>query len=562
MDLLLKDRNKITDVVNNLKTNKPEGGANFFDRIDEFVRDPRNIDMVYHLINKIRQDKGQDFNLIVTGKFGDWVFNLIKTGKIKINGVVIHVSGSLRSSVKNKSFQIIGGNEDNVYNKKFVLLDDSYYSGSTKREIDKHLSKYNAKIIKTYVFYDGSFQKKPEVYAIYRYYDYHMDDVLPIKKLTSVLNSIDEDNIPYDVLENQIMKGQIRSIKELLREIQILKQKFQKDGSGNVDIKSYGYKREYEKKNEASINLVNKEYLTFKDLVFEPDEDFSNSSRAVITFDNGYKISVILGDKTIFHSNGIDTYELMLLDPNRKMMHGDIYGYCSKDRVTKEMIKLQKMKPPKKVFSPLDPYGEEDWEANENYNNDDDNTMSTTKFWYRYLHEGREDIRNLIKGKEVEFHTKSKKVKVYRGRIMNLLPVLSKKHSRIMILFKTKQYGVLEADNDFPIIIRERRMEEKIRWYSNGKLEEPEEIDQELDLNFVVGDNVIISKDYFYWPFESFPSNPSLGNREWEKKSRKKEIRTIINVGYCDNVKGYTGQIIQIKGAWPWYQTTNIVKYE
>ena len=244
MDLLAKDKNKIIDVVNDLKKKQSEGGVSFFDKIDEFIRNPKNADLILNLIGVIYQEQGKNFNLILSGNFGDWVYNLIKQGKTKINGTVIHITGSLRSSIKNRTFQVIQGNEDDMYNKDFVLLDDSYYSGSTQEEIEKNLKKYGSKIIKTYVIYDGSFQKKPSVYSIYRYYDYHSEDVLPIKKLVSILNSFSE-NVPYDIIETKIMKGEIRSVKELLLTIRNYKAKF---NFNNVNLKSYSYKREYERK--------------------------------------------------------------------------------------------------------------------------------------------------------------------------------------------------------------------------------------------------------------------------------------------------------------------------
>jgi len=244
MDLLAKDKNKIIDVVNDLKKKKSEGGVGFFDKIDEFIRNPKNADLILNLIGVIYQEQGKNFNLILSGNFGDWVYNLIKNGKTKINGTVIHITGSLRSSIKNRTFQVIQGKEDDMYNKDFVLLDDSYYSGSTQEEIEKNLKKYGSRIIKTYVIYDGSFQQKPKVYSIYRYYDYHSEDVLPIKKLVSILNSFSE-NVPYDIIETKIMKGEIRSVKELLLTIRNYKAKF---NFNNINIKSYSYKREYERK--------------------------------------------------------------------------------------------------------------------------------------------------------------------------------------------------------------------------------------------------------------------------------------------------------------------------
>ena len=447
MDLLLKDKNKIIDVVNNIKTNKLDGGSDFFDKIDEFVRNPKNIDMIYHIFDKIKQDKGVNFNLIITGKFGDWIYNLIKIGKIKLTGVVIHVSGSLRTSVKNKTFQIIGGNENNVYNKKFILLDDSYYSGSTKKEIDKHLNKYHSKIIKTYVLYDGSFQKKSDVYSVYRYYDYHINDVLPIKKLLGILNGIDEKNIPYDLIENQIMKGQIRNVKELLNLIKSLKLKF---GSDNININSYGYKREYE-------NRKLKKYKMFLN----------------------------------------------------EELKGDI-------------------------------------------------SYLPTQFWHKYLRDGRESIRILLSGKNIEFHTKSNKVKkgIYNGRIIGLMVALSKKFNKIIILFKTREFGVLEVNVDFPIIIRYPKLKEGVRWYKDGKLGDKEhhELDDVKDITtitFKIGDKIKRHGDIELCYL--------TGNEDdWVYNGFSRGI--IEKMKYVENVLGYTGWLVKLKGHWPWWQTTNMVK--
>ncbi len=536
MDLLLQDKNKIVDVVNNLKKNKPEGGANFFDRMDEFVRDPKNIDMVYHLFDKIRQEQGTNYNLILTGKFGDWIYNLIKTGKIKVTGIVIHVSGSLRSSIKNKTFQIIGGDENRVYNKNFVLLDDSYYSGSTKKEIDKHLEKYKAKIIKTYVFYDGSFQKRSDVYAVYRYYDYHMDDILPVKKLLSVLNNIDEANIPYDMLENQIMKGQIRSIKELLKEIQLLKQKFQNAGSNKVNIKSYGYKREYEKrkikKYKGFLNENLGEFKTFDDLVFVDIVEFKPhlgpptlGKKAKMTFDNGYKISVLFGDK--YYSNGKNTYEVAYITPEGKL--SSPIGGLTKDEVTDEMIVIQEMAPRKRVVTPEDPYGEEVWDTNEAYVKQRyEQTFLVTQFWSKYVREGRKSVIILLRGREVEFHAKSK-VDVYKGQICGLMPALSKKNNQILILFDTKKYGVLEVDNNFPIIVRERSLDEEVRWYNKGRLGDDEEPEFKINSKFKdVGENDVEYKGIIIRPkkhYDTWQYNIYVRNPKWKK------VRNYTNFG-------------------------------
>lgn len=97
------------------------------------------------------------------------------------------------------------------------------------------------------------------------------------------------------------------------------------------------------------------EYKTFEDLHFEPhyllkdgndpmlNELFGGSKHAVMKFANGYGVSVVFGDK--FYSNGIDTYEVAVLD--REAIADDengdqiIYARVSKERVTEIMKMVQ-----------------------------------------------------------------------------------------------------------------------------------------------------------------------------------------------------------------------------
>lgn len=97
--------------------------------------------------------------------------------------------------------------------------------------------------------------------------------------------------------------------------------------------------------------------LTFKDLVFKEDdisisaretisklsednivlndflETLLNQKAACIEFNNGYRISVKLGDK--FWSNGIDTYEAY------SNWDKEAHGYLTSEQVTEYMIKIQ-----------------------------------------------------------------------------------------------------------------------------------------------------------------------------------------------------------------------------
>ena len=64
-------------------------------------------------------------------------------------------------------------------------------------------------------------------------------------------------------------------------------------------------------------------------------DEQKQAKQAVITFDNGIRLSVIIG--SIFYSNGVDTYEAyqLGLDGNEPR------GYLTKDEVTEYMKELQ-----------------------------------------------------------------------------------------------------------------------------------------------------------------------------------------------------------------------------
>ena len=51
-------------------------------------------------------------------------------------------------------------------------LDDSYFSGKTWGMIRTELERHGGRLAHTYVIYDGSRQRDPEVTALYRYYDH------------------------------------------------------------------------------------------------------------------------------------------------------------------------------------------------------------------------------------------------------------------------------------------------------------------------------------------------------------------------------------------------------
>lgn len=95
--------------------------------------------------------------------------------------------------------------------------------------------------------------------------------------------------------------------------------------------------------------------LQFNDLVFKPHpvsksakqavtklpdnlkhtmQSMANATQAIIEFPNGVKLSVICGK--CFYSNGVDTYEAMVLDADNEPV-----GHLTVDELNKYMRELQ-----------------------------------------------------------------------------------------------------------------------------------------------------------------------------------------------------------------------------
>ena len=74
------------------------------------------------------------------------------------------------------------------------------------------------------------------------------------------------------------------------------------------------------------------------------------SMHAEYTFDNGWRISVLLGD--MFYSNGVDTYEVAVIDEDGEFSHpeeldcwfsgsdGQVMGHLSVEEISEIMFEL------------------------------------------------------------------------------------------------------------------------------------------------------------------------------------------------------------------------------
>ena len=102
--------------------------------------------------------------------------------------------------------------------------------------------------------------------------------------------------------------------------------------------------------NKKSKKLpTNNETVKFKDLKFKPwgGELGDDQKQAVMYFDNGYGVSVLIGN--YFYRNGVDTYELAVLkdeylDYDNPVADGEVRRYLKKNELMKLINQVKNFK--------------------------------------------------------------------------------------------------------------------------------------------------------------------------------------------------------------------------
>lgn len=146
-----------------------EGGEEFFDALDAMVRGDTDIlDTFLNFVYSKIWDTNE-YSIILSGQFGNAIMGIYGAKLFKDFSDVILVEGGLRSSKTPIIFR------QNFINNKFIMLDDSFYSGTTRDSIERSLKMIDsqAEIVKTFVIYDGSKVKKNNIYSMFRYYDHY-----------------------------------------------------------------------------------------------------------------------------------------------------------------------------------------------------------------------------------------------------------------------------------------------------------------------------------------------------------------------------------------------------
>ena len=226
---------RIDKIVKDISKTTP-GGNVFFDKLDYEIKKSENKDIIVKLFDKIYSDFGLNYNLVISGGFGDLVMFLLKRGDIKCKGTILQVSGGLTShftdmdKIKKVKEVIIQKQIGDIENKDFIFVDDSFYSGTTLFSIDMFLQKLNSKVIKTYVVYDGNDTKSKDRISLYNYYDFNKGSSRTIDEL---MGELEKYNVPKDVFEERIAKGKITSIIQLRKEIN---QFLVRSGQRGIDV--------------------------------------------------------------------------------------------------------------------------------------------------------------------------------------------------------------------------------------------------------------------------------------------------------------------------------------
>lgn len=156
------------------------GGITFFDHLDATWRTPAGWPVVRELLGRALvqpypsspgpfEKTFPGATPVSTGRFGMFLANAFGVG-------LILVTGGLRTPAPMDDLWYVRQKLERGLSQDFILLDDSFYSGKTRGLIRAELERQGGRLVHTYVIYDGSRERDPEVTALYRYYDHFAPD--------------------------------------------------------------------------------------------------------------------------------------------------------------------------------------------------------------------------------------------------------------------------------------------------------------------------------------------------------------------------------------------------
>jgi hypothetical protein len=193
----------------------------FLERVDDFISSPNNMDMIRKMFDIIQKQEGT-VNIISSGGFGLWIYQLVDEGEIEFDGNIVVVSGQIRKVKEDQDNRVeIIRKRYEMIDEDFIFLDDSYFSGGTRDKINDFLKKYDSRIYRTFVFYTHNPENPKRVYSVYCYSENHIEEVIPIHKYSEYVKDVNLEEYADDIWD-KIYKDEFSGVKELLRYIKSL----------------------------------------------------------------------------------------------------------------------------------------------------------------------------------------------------------------------------------------------------------------------------------------------------------------------------------------------------
>jgi hypothetical protein len=89
------------------------------------------------------------------------------------------------------------------------------------------------------------------------------------------------------------------------------------------------------------------------------------------------------------------------------------------------------------------------------------------------------------------------------------------------------------------------------------------EFEDDAPEEFQIGDMVtkVSAKEILRWnDWSGERTNKIRNSGAWIKTYSITSPKKVVGIDYCDDLDGYTGQVVQLQNRWPWYQVTNLEK--
>ena len=137
------------------------GGQIFFTELDKAVKFDREV--LEELVVEVYNHTDLTTFTIASGEIGLAMHNLDVAVDYLVPGGLRHDPSKIN----------LAPFADKIKGRRFMFIDDSYFSGKTAMVVKEEIEKLGGIFVGTLVAYDGSKVKEENVWSLYRYYDYH-----------------------------------------------------------------------------------------------------------------------------------------------------------------------------------------------------------------------------------------------------------------------------------------------------------------------------------------------------------------------------------------------------